>query len=105
MMLQIAELAQIRQQRLKETNQEMPKAQDGLPTFLPPGSKLPDFFGFDKNLNLKYRGRLDSSGMQHVPDANRDLFHAMVEIAETGKMPENQQPSIGCSIKWMEASC
>ena len=45
-MLQIAELAQIRQQRLKETNQEMPKAQDGLPTFLPPGSQLPEFFGF-----------------------------------------------------------
>lgn len=64
----------------------------------------PDFFGFDKNLNLKYRGRLDNAGMQQVPDANRDLFHAMVEIAETGKVPEHQQPSIGCSIKWIETS-
>lgn len=61
----------------------------------------PDFFGFDKNLNLKYRGRLDSSGMKNDPNAERDLFNAMVQVAETGKAPEQQSPSIGCSIKWI----
>ncbi len=62
----------------------------------------PDFFGFDADLGLKYRGRLDESRTQLVPAARRELFEAMVRIAETGTGPEEQIPSIGCSIKWKE---
>ncbi len=62
----------------------------------------PDFFGFDADLGLQYRGRLDSSRRETVPDARRELFEAMCQIAETGKGPAEQIPSIGCSIKWKE---
>ncbi len=64
----------------------------------------PDFFGFDADLGLQYRGRLDESGMTPVPGARRELFEAMVQIAETGKGPAQQTPSIGCSIKWRDES-
>lgn len=61
----------------------------------------PDFFGFNGALELQYRGRLDASGRSPAaPDARRDLFEAMREIARTGRGPEDQIASIGCSIKW-----
>jgi len=60
----------------------------------------PDFFGFNANLELQYRGRLDASGRQPVPNARRELFEAMVAVAQTGRGPAAQTPSIGCSIKW-----
>lgn len=60
----------------------------------------PDFFGYNAELKLQYRGRLDNSGMQAKPDASRDLFEAMRQVAETGKGPKDQIPSMGCSIKW-----
>jgi len=60
----------------------------------------PDFFGFNGKLELQYRGRLDASGRQPVPDARRELFEAMVGVAKTGRGPAEQTPSIGCSIKW-----
>ena len=63
----------------------------------------PDFFGFDRDLGLRYRGRLDASRLEPVPDARRDLFEAMVQIAETGEGPREQIPSMGCSIKWKAA--
>ncbi len=63
----------------------------------------PDFFGFDKDLGLQYRGRLDASRKDAVPDAKRDLFEAMSEVAKTGKGPQEQIPSMGCSIKWKAA--
>jgi peroxiredoxin len=64
----------------------------------------PDFFGFDSGLGLQYRGRLDASGRGPGPaDAPRELFEAMVRVAETGQGPEDQVPSIGCSIKWKAA--
>ncbi len=64
----------------------------------------PDFFGFDADLGLQYRGRLDSSGRQPAaPDARRDLFEAMKQVAETGHGPHQQTPSMGCSIKWKAA--
>ncbi len=63
----------------------------------------PDFFGFDKDLVLRYRGRLDASGRAPAADdAPRELFEAMRLIAETGQGPAVQHPSIGCSIKWRE---
>ena len=63
----------------------------------------PDYFGFNSTLGLQYRGRLDASGLHPVPDAPRELFNAMRQISETGKGPETQTPSIGCSIKWKPA--
>jgi peroxiredoxin len=63
----------------------------------------PDFFGFDANLALQYRGRLDDSGMKYTEGRRRELFEAMKQVAETGKAPAAQNPSIGCSIKWRDA--
>jgi peroxiredoxin len=64
----------------------------------------PDFFGFDAEGGLQYRGRLDASRVQPVPNAPRELFHAMVRVAETGRGPADQIPSMGCSIKWRDAT-
>jgi peroxiredoxin len=63
----------------------------------------PDFFGFNADLELQYRGRLDESRMEAIPNARRDLFEAMKLVAETGKGPAEQTPSMGCSIKWKAA--
>ncbi len=63
----------------------------------------PDFFGFNADLSLQYRGRLDASRKEAVPGARRELLEAMGEIMATGKGPEEQIPSIGCSIKWHSA--
>jgi peroxiredoxin len=61
----------------------------------------PDFFGYNAQLELQYRGRLDASGRNPAPpDAPRELFAAMRQIAETGCGPRQQTASIGCSIKW-----
>jgi peroxiredoxin len=60
----------------------------------------PDFFGFNANDELQYRGRLDASRTTPVPGARRDLFEAMKEVAQTGRGPAEQLPSMGCSIKW-----
>ncbi len=61
----------------------------------------PDFFGYNADLQLQYRGRLDGSGIQPVaPNLRRELYEAMKRIAQTGKGPLEQIPSIGCSIKW-----
>lgn len=60
----------------------------------------PDFFGFDNNLQLRYRGRLDKSGMKRQEETPRELFLAMKMIAETAETPPEQHPSVGCSIKW-----
>jgi len=60
----------------------------------------PDFFGFNTQDELQYRGRLDALRMTPVANARRDLFEAMKQIAETGHGPKEQLPSMGCSIKW-----
>ena len=60
----------------------------------------PDFFGYNKDLKLQYRGRLDESRKEPVPNARRDLFEAMQQVARTGNGPSAQIPSMGCSIKW-----
>jgi len=63
----------------------------------------PDFFGYNADLQLQYRGRLDESRKESAsPDVRRDLFEAMAEVARTGKGPAEQIPSMGCSIKWIE---
>ena len=64
----------------------------------------PDFFGYNADLELQYRGRLDASRKDAAPvDARRDLFEAMSQVARTGQGPEEQVPSMGCSIKWKDA--
>ena len=61
----------------------------------------PDFFGFNAELELQYRGRLDASRKEaDQPGLRRDLYEAMREIARTGEGPREQIASIGCSIKW-----
>jgi hypothetical protein len=62
----------------------------------------PDFFGFNADLELQYRGRLDASRKEAVPDAPRDLFNAMIHVAQTGQGPHGQIASMGCSIKWRD---
>ncbi|MEE9388858.1 MAG: thioredoxin family protein [Paracoccaceae bacterium] len=63
----------------------------------------PDFFGFNSQNQLQYRGRLDASRKDAAgPDVRRDLFESMKQVAQTGKGPEMQIPSMGCSIKWRE---
>jgi peroxiredoxin len=64
----------------------------------------PDFFGYDKNRKLKYRGRLDEGRTSPPPKgARRELVEAMRAIAATGEAPADQTPSMGCSIKWKAA--
>jgi peroxiredoxin len=75
-----------------DTTQEVARAYDAQCTA--------DFFGFNAQDELQYRGRLDSSRMTPVPNGRRDLFEAMKQIAETGHGPKEQIPSMGCSIKW-----
>jgi peroxiredoxin len=64
----------------------------------------PDFFGFNRDLRLQYRGRLDASRNQTgMGNLRRDLFEAMKQVARTGHGPTDQIASIGCSIKWKHA--
>lgn len=63
----------------------------------------PDFFGYNAQLQLQYRGRLDESRKEAAAvGARRDLFEAMRQIALSGQGPAQQTPGIGCSIKWRE---
>jgi len=64
----------------------------------------PDFFGFNADGALQYRGRLDASRREAGPaDLRRDLYEAMRGVAETGQGPRDQVASMGCSIKWKTA--
>lgn len=63
----------------------------------------PDFFGYNADLELQFRGRLDASRKETAPaDARRDMFDAMMQVAKTGQGPAEQIPSMGCSIKWKD---
>ena len=63
----------------------------------------PDFFGYNNNLELQYRGRIrELDNLKPVRAGESDLYSAMKQIAETGKGPETQIPSVGCSIKWLD---
>lgn len=63
----------------------------------------PDFFGFDANGKLQYRGRIDDAKMGNAADRTPELLDAMRQIAATGKGPGEQHASMGCSIKWRKA--
>ena len=78
---------------LHDDTQKIAKSYDAVCT--------PDFFGYNKNLELQYRGRLrELKKFVPVNDGESDLLKAMRQIVETGKGPENQIPSAGCGIKW-----
>jgi peroxiredoxin len=80
---------------LLDETQEVARAYDAVCT--------PDFFGYNSNFELQYRGRLDAAGPKSDDDSQaRELFEAMKLVAETGRGPEKQVPSMGCSIKWRE---
>lgn len=82
---------------LHDEDQSLARAYDAVCT--------PDFFGFNGDLKLQYRGRLDAARTEPpAPDLRRDLYEAMLQVAETGKGPEEQIPSMGCSIKWKDAT-
>lgn len=81
---------------LHDESQDVARAYDAACT--------PDFFGFNADLGLQYRGRLDASRSSSGPeDLRRDLYEAMKQVAETGQGPKDQVPSMGCSIKWKAA--
>jgi len=64
----------------------------------------PDFFGFNGNLELQYRGRIrELKNLKPVIVGESDLFRAMKQISETGKGPKEQISSLGCSIKWLDS--
>ena len=63
----------------------------------------PDFFGYNKNLELQYRGRIrELKDLKPVRQGDSDLKLSMKLIAETGNGPKNQIPSMGCNIKWFK---
>ena len=80
---------------LNDETQEIAKTYDAVCT--------PDFFGYNKDLELQYGGRLrELKNLVPVRSGESDLFVAMKQIAKTGKGPENQIPSAGCGIKWKQ---
>lgn len=80
---------------LLDTSQEVAKQYGAVCT--------PDFFGYNTELKLQYRGRLDASRKETAAeDVKRDLFDAMKQVCDTGKGPTEQIPSMGCSIKWID---
>ena len=79
---------------LIDENQEIAKTYGAVCT--------PDFFGYNKNLELQYRGRIrELKDLKVVRNGDSDLYKAMFQIAKTDRGPENQIPSMGCSIKWL----
>ena len=80
-------------QYLFDKSQETAKAYDAVCT--------PDFFGYNKNLELEYRGRIrELKDLKPIKNGESDLFKAMKLISQTDKGPKEQIPSMGCSIKW-----
>ena len=79
---------------LIDEKQEIAKKYDAVCT--------PDFFGYNKDLELQYRGRIrELKELKPVRSGESDLYKAMKQISETGKGPESQIPSMGCNIKWL----
>lgn len=80
---------------LYDETQEVAKAYDAACT--------PDFYLFDDELRLVYRGQLDNSRPSNgIPVNGRDLREAMDNILNNNPQRKNQKPSIGCNIKWKE---
>ena len=79
---------------LIDEKQEIAKKYDAVCT--------PDFFGYNKNLELQYRGRIrELKDLKPIRSGESDLYKAMKQISETSIGPKDQTPSMGCSIKWL----
>jgi hypothetical protein len=81
---------------LHDTTQEVARASGAFCT--------PDFFGYDADLRLQYRGRLDASRTSLASDARAELVEAMRLVARTGRGPDEQVASTGCPITWQQAA-
>ena len=80
---------------LIDETQEIAKKYDAVCT--------PDFFGYNGNLELQYRGRIrELKNLEPVKDGESDLLKAMKIIAKTSQGPKDQLPSMGCNIKWFK---
>ena len=80
---------------LQDETQEIAKAYDAACT--------PDFFGYNKDLELQYRGRLrELKDLKPIINGDSDLKISMKMIAQTQKGPDEQIPSMGCNIKWFK---
>jgi thiol-disulfide isomerase/thioredoxin len=78
---------------LYDESQEIAKAYDAACT--------PDFFIYDKDLRLVYRGQLDDSRPgNEIPVTGKDIRYALDCLISNEPVPQNQRPSIGCNIKW-----
>ena len=94
-MIEFAKKHQFNFPYLLDETQNVAKSYDAVCT--------PDFFGYNNNLELQYRGRIrELVNLKPVRAGDSDLYSAMKQIAETGKGPETQIPSAGCSIKWLD---
>ena len=94
-MIEIAKKHQFSFPYLFDETQNVAKSYDAVCT--------PDFFGYNNNLELQYRGRIrELVNLKPVRAGDSDLYSAMKQIAETSKGPEKQIPSAGCSIKWLD---
>ena len=94
-MIEIAKKHQFSFPYLFDETQNVAKSYDAVCT--------PDFFGYNNNLELQYRGRIrELDNLKPLRAGDSDLFAAMKQIAETGKGPETQIPSVGCGIKWLD---
>jgi peroxiredoxin len=81
---------------LYDESQEVAKAYDAACT--------PDFFIYDKDLYLVYRGQLDDSRPgNEIPVTGKDIRHALNCLINNESVPEFQRPSIGCNIKWKQS--
>ena len=61
----------------------------------------PDFFGYNKDLELQYRGRIrELKNLKPIESGDSELKKALNMIAKTNNGPKEQFPSMGCSIKW-----
>ncbi len=78
---------------LYDETQEIAKACDAACT--------PDFFLFDGNLKLVYRGQLDDSRPgNNIPVTGSDIHEAISAVISGKEVSNIQKPSIGCNIKW-----
>ena len=92
-MIEFAKKHQFSFPYLVDETQEIARTYDAVCT--------PDFFGYNKNLELQYRGRIkELKDLKPVNSDESDLLKAMRLIIKTGKGPAQQIPSMGCNIKW-----
>jgi peroxiredoxin len=78
---------------LYDESQEVAKAYEAACT--------PDFYVFDRNRTLVYRGQLDDSRPgNNIPVTGKDLRAALDAVLAGKPVPESQKPSMGCNIKW-----